>query len=155
MILSLRFNPNNIETNFLPPATTSSPIQGRKYTLTHSDDSGMMFLDIGNEYNYSAINKKLRDEVLGVWKAYDYNSYRVIFYVYVGDYDYFTASKRYTTFKRHLKSALQSIFYGDREFLMNYSYLVSSPIYVKFDSNISMFNNYESYGIVQDYLLWF
>ena len=74
----MRFDPDKLETNIIPPTTSTEPIEGRKYTLTHSDDTGMMFLDISNKYNYSAINEKLRDEVLGKWKIYDFNCYILI-----------------------------------------------------------------------------
>ena len=67
----MRFDPNKIQTTFVPPITKTSPIEFRKYTLTHSDDTGEMFLTVANEYDYKAINKELRDEVLGVWKIYD------------------------------------------------------------------------------------
>lgn len=41
------FNPEKLEVNFMPPATSTSPIKNRKYTLTHSDETAMMFLDVG------------------------------------------------------------------------------------------------------------
>lgn len=39
----------------------------------------MLFLDIGPKYNYSGINEELRDELLGKYKKYSYNSYILIF----------------------------------------------------------------------------
>lgn len=149
----MRFDPDKLETNIIPPTTSTEPIEGRKYTLTHSDDTGMMFLDISNKYNYSAINEKLRDEVLGKWKIYDFNCYILIFYVYVGGDDYSTASKRYSTFKYHLNSAIQAILFGDSALLSEHTYLLNMPIYVKFDSDIPVFDNYEFYGLVSDYVL--
>ena len=40
----------------------------RKYTLTHSDETGELFLTIGKDYDYESINYKLRDEALGSWE---------------------------------------------------------------------------------------
>ena len=44
----------------------------RKYTLTHSDITGDLFLSIGPDYDYKKISnfysKLLRDEVLAEWK---------------------------------------------------------------------------------------
>ena len=80
----MRFAPDKLKTTFVEPITLYSPIEGRKYTLTHSDDTGVLFLTIGNEYNCDAINEDLRDEVLGTWKVY-YNSYILFFYIYVGE----------------------------------------------------------------------
>ena len=149
----MELNSNKLETIFLPPATESSPVNGRRYTLTHSDDTGMMFLDIGITYNYSAINQELRDEVLGKWVFMGDNSYILFFYVFVGDSDYEAASKRYDIFKSHLISAIQNIIYGDRYLLEKYTELVNTPIYVKFDSSFPTFDNYEYYGYVSDYML--
>lgn len=147
------FDSNKLETTFYPPMTATETIENRKYTLTHSDETGMLFLDIGEEYNYSAINDKLRDELLGKWKIYSYNSFILIFYAYVGDGNFLDASMKYSAFKYHMKLALQTIFYGDKALLEKYPYLLNTPIYVKFDSDISMFDNYEPYGFVRDYIL--
>lgn len=148
----MNFDPNMLETNFIEPVTSIKPIKDRKYTLTHSDTTGMLFLDVGIEYNYSAINKDLRDELLGKWKVFDYNSYILIFYAYVGDSDFSSASMKYAAFKYHLNSALQAVFYGDRDLLNEYHHLLNTPIYIKFDSDIPIFNNYEPYGYVKNYI---
>ena len=79
----MRFSPNKLETTFLEPITLYNPIKDRKYTLTHSDNTGMMFLTVANEYDYSAINYDLRDEVLGTWKTYD-DSYILFFMLILG-----------------------------------------------------------------------
>ncbi|WP_312286310.1 staygreen family protein [Terrisporobacter sp.] len=149
----MEFDPSKLETTFIPPMTPLGPIEGRKYTLTHSDTTGMLFLDIGPEYNYSAINEEMRDELLGKYKRYGYNSYILIFYAYVGDSDYFAASMKYGAFKYHLPFALQAIFYGDKELLNENDFLLDTPIYVKFDSEIAIFDNYENYGYIRDYIL--
>ena len=149
----MEFDLNKLEATFIPSMTPSGPIEGRKYTLTHSDTRDMLFLDIGPEYNYSAINEELRDELIGKYKRYGYDSYILIFYAYVGDSDYFSVSKKYGDFKYNLRSALQAIFYGDKDLLSENNFLLDTPIYVKFDSEIAIFDNYESYDYVRDYTL--
>lgn len=148
----MNFNPDMLETTFVKPITMYNPIKGRKYTLTHSDDTGIMFLTIANEYNYSAINQVLRDELLGTWKIYN-NRFKLFFYAYVGDSDYFTCLTKYKAFKYHMNLALQAIIYGDKELIKKYPELINCPIYIKFDSFIPMFNNYEFYGYVKDYVI--
>lgn len=148
----MEFNPDKLETTFIEPMTSYGPIKGRKYTLTHSDETGMMFLDIADEYNYDAINQDLRDELLGTWKCYN-DSYGLILYAYIGDWDYFSSLMKYNAFKYHMNLALQAIIYGDRDFLKKYPELTESPIYVKFDSSIPAFDNYEFYGYVKDYII--
>ncbi len=148
----MRFNPDKLKTTFIEPITLYNPIKGRKYTLTHSDNTGMMFLTVANEYDYSAINQDLRDEIIGTWKTYN-NSYALFFYAYIGDLDYFDALYRYNIFKSHMNSALQAIIYGDKELFKKYPNLLKTPVYIKFDSSIPTFNNYEFYGYVKDYIL--
>ena len=148
------FDSNKLQTTFIYPATPSKPVIGRKYTLTHSDTTGIMFLDIGTEYNYSAINEELRDELFGRWVFYDDdNSYKLFFYAFVGGDDFSSSSKRYNFFKSHMNLAIQSIIYGDRYLFKEYPQLIDTPIYVKFDSDFPLFNNYESYNYVRDYML--
>lgn len=149
----MEFNPDKLETTFIEPMTPYGPIKGRKYTLTHSDETAMMFLDVAEKFNYSAIDEDLRDELLGAWKIANFDSYNLIFYAYVGDGDFLTASIKYAAFKYHMKLAFQAIFYGDKDLLKKYPQLVYTPIYVKFDSDIPMFDQYEPYGYVKDFII--
>lgn len=145
------FDSNKLQTTFIYPATPSKPVIGKKYTLTHSDTTGIMFLDIGTEYNYSAINEELRDELFGRWVFYDDdNSYKLFFYAFVGGDNFSTALKRYNIFKSHMNMAIQAIIYGDRYLFKEYPQLINTPIYVKFDSDFPLFNNYESYKFTID-----
>ena len=52
-----------------------------------------------------------------------------------------------------MDSALQAIIYGDRQLLKANPELLMTPIYIKFDSSIPIFNNYEFYGNVKDYVI--
>lgn len=149
----MSFSSDKLETTFISPMTPDGPVENRKYTLTHSDETGMMFLDIGSQYNYSAINEDMRDEILGKWIMSDDNFYRLIFYAHVGDYNFTNAYKRYMIFKSHLESALQAVFFGDKDLFESYPQLIYTPIYAKFDSTIPMFNNYEYYGYIKDYII--
>lgn len=148
----MKFNPDKLETTFIEPMTPYGPIEGRKYTLTHSDETGMMFLDIADEYNYKVINQDLRDELLGTWRIIYDNDYGLFLYAYIGDLDYFSVLMKYSAFKYHMNLALQAIIYGDKDLIKEYPKLINSPIYVKFDSLFPIFNNYEFYGYVKDYI---
>ncbi|MGE8081491.1 staygreen family protein [Peribacillus loiseleuriae] len=63
------FNAAKLSTKYLPFVTEGLPVDGRKYTLTHSDVTGELFLSIGNHYDLPAINLKIRDEVLAKWTS--------------------------------------------------------------------------------------
>lgn len=148
----MKFTPDKLEITLIEPVTENGPVEGRKYTLTHSDETGMLFLDIGNVYNYSAIDENLRDEVLGRWLLPDNAPPMLIFYAYVGGEDFESAAKRYKIFKSHMEMALTAIIYGDGVLFDNFPALVNAPIYVKFDSTVPNFNNYEFYGNVEYFI---
>ena len=148
----MEFTPDKLEITLIDPVTENGPVEGRKYTLTHSDETGMLFLDIGNVYNYSAIDQDLRDEVLGRWLLPDNAPPMLIFYAYVGCEDFESAAKRYKIFKSHMEMAIAAIIYGDSVLFDNFPELVNAPIYVKFDSTVPNFNNYEYYGNVEYFI---
>ena len=148
----MQFNNDKLKVNFLPPTTPIYPIEGRKYTFTHSDTTGMLFLDIGNTYNYDVINIQLRDEVLGEWIIYNKNSYTLCLYIYLKGIYHNEIQKKYQIFKSHLELAITSILYGDIELLKEYPYLMDAPIHVKFSSNHFMFNSSEYYETPSYYL---
>ncbi|MDN4492015.1 staygreen family protein [Ureibacillus aquaedulcis] len=146
------FNPLKLKVRFILPASPIEPIMGRKYTLTHSDDTGQLFLDIGIDFNYEAINEDLRDEVIAEWQN-DWE-YRLIGRVYVdsGEHTEEEASKRYNAFKNHMNGALQGMVFGDRSFLSNYPLLLDAPIYILFESTFPQFRKSYYYGTPQQYV---
>lgn len=147
----MNFDSNKLEITFIYPATNIVPINNRKYTLTHSDHTGMLFLDIGIVYNLGGINQELRDEVLGKLILIEDKLYCLYLYVFVGNYDFNTCLRRYNIFKSHLPMSIEAIIYGDSYIFDNYIDLNNTPIYVKFDSIYQQFNNYEFYGYIKDF----
>lgn len=146
------FNPQKMQVRFILPASPTHPLMGRKYTLTHSDGTGQLFLDIGIDFNYEAINGELRDEIIAQWQN-DWD-YRLMGRVYVdnGEYTEEEARTRYNQFKKHMNGALQGIVFGDRLFLSNYPLLLDAPIYILFESTYPQLGNIYYYGTPQHYL---
>ena len=98
----------------------------RRYTLTHSDQTGELFLVIGSEFAYEQLTTK-RDEVVGEWLAHQ--SGHPYFYIYIRlDGIDGTAS----TEKRN------EIF-------------LQAPIYVFFQSQDSHLNRTDYFGCFNDY----
>jgi hypothetical protein len=60
--------PEKLQTKFITESDPDGPAWPRKYTLTHSDISGELFLSIGTEYDHKAVSglytRIMRDEVL-------------------------------------------------------------------------------------------
>ncbi|MFX1428378.1 MAG: staygreen family protein, partial [Promethearchaeota archaeon] len=90
----------------------------RKYTLTHSDSTGDLFLTIGVEYDYQQISglytRFMRDEVLAEWKKVEDN-YELHLYLHVsGGFLFGWAGMRDRIFRHHLPLVFQTIKQGDK-----------------------------------------
>jgi len=143
-------NPEKLFVSFRPEATLTGPIFPRRYTLTHSDDTGELFLIIGSQYAYDKFSA-MRDEVLGEWKM-DNGQNRLEINLHVdGEFGAEMAYLRNQIFRRELPLALEAIRYGDREFFNIHQVLDYAPIYVKFNSSIPELNRTEYWGTPSEY----
>ena len=88
----------------------------RKYTLTHSDETGMRFLFIGSEYAEEEFDK-LRDEVIAHFYKSD-NAYilKVICPLSCAESKY-SSDERFAIFKRHMPRVLKAIIGGDLAYI--------------------------------------
>ena len=74
-------DPEKLSVEFRSGATPAEPVIGRKYTLTHSDETAELYLTIGLDYAVDQINW-MRDEVLAEWVLDKGNIFLQV-YVYV------------------------------------------------------------------------
>jgi hypothetical protein len=148
------FIPSKLSVTYLAPATPFRPVEGRKYTLTHSDTTGQLFLTIGCEYNYSAVNYSMRDEVLAEWIP-QLGEYSLCARVYVssGEYDENYTKVRFMIFQKELNLALKAMVNGDQALYSNFPWLLDAPIYVHFESIYPQFNQVIFYGTPRNYLI--
>lgn len=148
------FDPSKLSITYLAPATPFRPVECRKYTLTHSDTTGQLFLAIGCEYDYKAINHKFRDEVLAEWIP-KMGVFTLCGRVYIsgGEFDERYSHVRFMIFKRELELALKAIVYGDQTFYSYFPWLLDSPIYIHFESVYPQFNQIIYYGTPRQHLM--
>lgn len=148
-----KFKPEKLSVKYIPPATVFEPVDSRKYTLTHSDTTGELYLSIGNIYDYQAINYKMRDEVLADWITVN-GEYLLYGKAYVsnGEFDKNMSRIRYMIFKKEMDLALTGIIYGDRSFYTYYPWLLDAPIYVQFVSVYPEYSELAYYGTPRKYL---
>ena len=70
-----RLNPNKLHLTYLASTTPASLTLPRRYTLTHSDITGQLFLSIGNERDTKQISRLytrlMRDEALAEFAEED------------------------------------------------------------------------------------
>lgn len=149
-----RFDPQKVSVEFMPPANSIYPLEERKYTLTHSDDTGELFLDVGTTYNTEAFNLELRDEVLAEWQANSTYGFILVGKVNVdgNEPNEETANMRADIFKRELGTALKGMIYGDLAFLYTFPFLFNTPIIIYFESSFPQLQQAYYYGTPQQYL---
>ena len=126
----------------------------RKYTLTHSDSTGDLFLNIGIDYDYDQISglytRFMRDEVLAEWKQVN-DHYELHLHLHIsGGFVFGWAAMRDRIFRYHLPLVLQAIIYGDKKLIEENPNLSNSKIFVHFESKNKKYNKIENYGQVKD-----
>lgn len=141
------FNPKKLFVDYKEGVTATKPIFSRRYTLTHSDLTGELFLNIGVNYAWEKVSP-LRDEVLGEWrKCGGYFCFIVYIHVDQGQFNQVVSAKRYEVFRRELPLALTAIRYGDRYLFNTFPFLDQAPIIINFISSDPQFARQENWGI--------
>lgn len=150
-----RLNTNKLYVNDLTGATAGINSLPRRYTLTHSDLTGDLFLTIGDNYDKKQISRLytrlMRDEVLAeLVKNEDRLEFRVYCHV-SGGFVVGTAKWRYNIFQSEMQLVLEAIRYGDRTLFEEHPELDNAPVFVHFKSTDSRFNNVENWGTMLQY----
>lgn len=148
-------DPKKLHVHFDNQENNQNPIFPRKYTLTHSDATGDLFLSIGSNYDYKKFSnlysKLLRDEVLGEWQnekqiRLDINCHCS------GGITLGSAKWRDSIFRHHMPMVLEAICYGDKSFLTENQNFYKAPIYVHFHAKQKALDRIEKWGIIHDFM---
>ncbi|RIW38367.1 hypothetical protein D3H55_02175 [Bacillus salacetis] len=147
------FDSEKLSLTYIPPASIFYPMDGRKYTLTHSDLTGELFLSAGCVYDMAKIDPLMRDEVLAEWVRV-MGQYTLSGKVHVsgGEFEKNLSKVRYMIFQKELPLALTAIVNGDNGFFTYFPWLLDAPIYISFESIYPEFNHVQFYGTPRKYL---
>lgn len=153
-----RLHPANLHVQFGASLTTEGPIAPRRYTLTHSDTSGRLFLTIDQEYDRDQISgwytRLMRDEVLAEWREADDGTVSLHVYCYVsGGLVFGTAGWRDAIFRHELPLVLEAFRHGDRHLIAAHPELDQAPIEIHFQSSRRRYRRTERWGTPADYRL--
>jgi hypothetical protein len=141
-----QFNPSSLSVEFRGGASGYAPVEGRKYTLTHSDDTAELFLTIGSEFAWDKVNET-RDEVFAQWTHCPEGRYILQVYLYVYGPDVSGNPEiRNSIFRRELPLALEAMCYGDREFITLHPQMRYSNVMVHFYSTLPQYSRIEPWG---------
>jgi hypothetical protein len=149
------FDPSKLHVRYLNGSPASRLDLPRRYTLTHSDVSGDLFLAIGADYDQAAISgwytRLMRDEVLAEWLP---GEQRMALHVYChvsGGLAFGPAGWRNDILKHHLPQVLQAFHYGDADLYRMHPELDHSPVRVHFRARQVKYHRVEAWGIMGDY----
>jgi hypothetical protein len=142
-----RFDPTKLHVTYAegysPDASPhDAPLVPRRYTLTHSDATGDLFLTVGSEYDTVALTtfqvRTLADEVVGEWVE-DPAPRLVVHCRAQGGLAIIRAKTRVRMFHGHMPMTLVAMHYGDGAYLEAHPELDAAPVEVWFHYRHGMF----------------
>lgn len=147
--------PSKLHLRFMEGIKVDKFLLPRRYTLTHSDMTGDLFLTIGSEYDHKKISgwytRLMRDEVLAEWQV-DQETFVLHLFCHVsGGGVVGTAGWRYRIFQQHMPLVLEAFHFGDREIFQTHPKLGASGIVVHFSARQKKYNLVESWGQIGQY----
>ena len=151
----MSFNPNKLHCSFGDSCEIRDDFIPRRYTLTHSDTTGDLFLTIDCDYDEDQVSsfytRFMRDEVLAEWLEQNENKELHIYLHISGGFVFGWAAMRDKIFRYHLPLVIKAILFGDAELLKQIPSLIESPIVVHFQSSNSKYNKIEQHGYIKDH----
>ncbi len=147
-------NPDNLHVVYKDSIDEVSLKLPRKYTLTHSDSTGDLFLTIGSDYDFEQISslytRFMRDEVLAEWQKNN-DQYELHIYMHVsGGFCFGWAGLRDRIFCYHLPLVLQAFKYGDKKLIEEMPEIENSDIIVHFQSKNKKYDRIENFGQIKE-----
>jgi hypothetical protein len=146
-----------LRVRFAGGVESDGPVAPRRYTLTHSDSTGDLFLTVGADYDRQQISgwytRLMRDEVLAEWREDDDGPALHVYCHVSGGVIFGTAGWRYAIFKHELPLVLEAFRCGDGSLFAAHPELDGAPIRVHFRSSRRRYRRLERWGTPADYRL--
>ena len=150
-----RLNPEKLHVAYLTGASRDGPLSPRRYTLTHSDVTGQLFLSIGREYDGKRLShwytRLMRDEVQAEWQMENGEPSLMVHCHVSGGVVFGWAGMRNGIFHRELPLALEGIRFGDQSFVEAHPALDMASVSVRFHATQERYNVEENWGQLRDY----
>jgi magnesium dechelatase len=151
----IELNPEALHTRFdsLESHTFSLP---RRYTLTHSDRTGEMFLTVGKDFCQEQISglytRLMRDEVLAEWRDWDGGLELHVLCHVSGGVVFGSARMRLGIFKQQMRLVLEALRFGDRDIYAVRPELDAVRVKVHFCSKDPVIDQVQDYGPVSGFV---
>ncbi len=150
-----RLQTEKLHVYFLPGTSPEKLKLPRRYTLTHSDRTGELFLTIGPEWDRDQVSgwytRLMRDEVLGELVEEDTERVLKINCHVSGGLALGPAKWRYSIFQAELRLVLEAIREGDGILFRENKELDDTPVRVIFHSTNKNYDRTEDRGAIGQY----
>ena len=150
-----RLDPEKLHVTYLPGVGQTELLWPRRYTLTHSDVTGQLFLSIGSEFDAKRLSywytKLMRDEVLAEWEMQNGEPSLMVHCHVSGGIVFGWAGMRNGIFHRELPLALEGIRFGDRSLVEAHPALDKAGVSVRFHAAQARYDVEENWGHLRDY----
>jgi len=150
-----RLDPAKLHVQLAAGVTPEGPLAPRRYTLTHSDATGDLFLTIACEVDRKQISgwytRLMRDEVLAEWQDSEEGPVLQVSCHVSGGLVFGTAGMRYRIFQRELALVLEAFRYGDGRLFEARPELDQAPIWIRFHSTNRRYRKTERWGTPAEY----
>ena len=150
-----RLNPSKLHVQFAAGATPEGPLTPRRYTLTHSDSTGELFLTVAPEIDRKQISgwytRLMRDEVVAEWQESEDGPALHLSCHVSGGLALGSAGMRYGIFQRELPLVLEAFRFGDKGLFEAQPELDRAPVWIHFQSTNRRYHRAERWGTPADY----
>ena len=150
-----RLNPAKLHVQFAAGSMPGGPLTPRRYTLTHSDSTGDLFLAIAPEVNQKQISgwytRLMRDEVVAEWQESKDGPTLHAFCHVSGGFVFGSSGMRYAIFQRELPLVLEAFRFGDRGLFEARPELHRASIWIHFHSTDRRYRKTERWGTPAQY----
>jgi len=152
-----RLNPDKLHVRLRHGAVPADLQSPRRYTLTHSDLTGDLFLVIGADYDRRAISglytRLMRDEVLAEWITGETGPALHVYCHVSGGLVFGAPGWRDGILRYHMPQVLQTFRYGDQALFDGQPELDQAPVFVHFRASRARYHRREIWGVMGDYRL--
>lgn len=129
------------------------PVIDRKYTITHSDITGELFVFIATNYAEDQVTH-MHDDVKISWVQSERGLLLMGSVIIDGEGVTGNAEVRNSIFIAEMPTALKALRHGDRFLFEKYSDLDSAPIFIHFISETATYDKTYNWGPIGSYMLY-
>jgi hypothetical protein len=144
-----RLQPAKLHVQIASGTLIDGPVTPRRYTLTHSDATGDLYLTIGQAYDEAQTSgwytRLMRDEVLAEWRDGPAGPALHVHCHVSGGVVFGGAGLRDRIFRRELPLVLEALRYGDRGLFAAHPVLDEASIIVHFHAARARYDRVETW----------